>query len=92
MTDHRALTDAEGILVSDNQNSLSAGPRGQLLMQDFHLLDKLAHFNQEWIPERAVHAKEWHYNVPGTCSAACRRLMSCYSVCSMFSVKREATR
>jgi catalase len=51
------LTTASGIPVADNQNSLTAGPRGPVLMQDFHLLEKLAHFNRERIPERVVHAK-----------------------------------
>ncbi len=51
------LTTASGIPVSDNQNSLSAGPRGALLLQDFHLIEKLQHFNRERIPERVVHAK-----------------------------------
>lgn len=52
-----ALTSASGIPVVDNQNSLSAGPRGPLLLQDFHLIEKLQHFNRERIPERVVHAK-----------------------------------
>jgi len=51
------LTTASGIPVDDNQNSLSAGPRGPLLLQDFHLIEKLQHFNRERIPERVVHAK-----------------------------------
>ncbi|UKJ77738.1 catalase [Azospirillum brasilense] len=51
------LTTATGIPVADNQNSLTAGPRGPVLMQDFHLIEKLAHFNRERIPERVVHAK-----------------------------------
>ena len=51
------LTTATGMPVSDNQNSVSAGPRGPLLMQDFHLIEKLAAFNRERIPERVVHAK-----------------------------------
>ena len=58
MTDSKThLTSASGIPVADNQNSLSAGPRGQLLLQDFHLIEKLQHFNRERIPERVVHAK-----------------------------------
>lgn len=57
MTDHNTLTTADGIPVADNQNSVTAGPRGPVLMQDFHLLEKLAHFNRERIPERVVHAK-----------------------------------
>lgn len=51
------LTTDAGIPVSDNQNSLTAGARGLLLMQDFYLLEKMAHFNRERIPERVVHAK-----------------------------------
>ena len=51
------LTTAAGIPVGDNQNSLTAGPRGPLLLQDYHLFEKLAHFNRERIPERVVHAK-----------------------------------
>jgi len=53
------LTTSAGTPVADNQNSLSAGPRGPLLMQDLHLLEKLAHQNRERIPERVVHAKGW---------------------------------
>nr|WP_298683327.1 catalase [uncultured Dongia sp.] len=53
------LTTTGGAPVPDNQNSLSAGPRGPLLLQDVHLLEKLAHQNRERIPERVVHAKGW---------------------------------
>ncbi len=51
------LTTASGAPVADNQNSLTAGPRGPVLMQDFWLIEKMAHFNRERIPERVVHAK-----------------------------------
>ena len=51
------ITTASGIPVVDNQNSLTAGPRGPVLLQDFHLIEKLQHFNRERIPERVVHAK-----------------------------------
>lgn len=51
------LTTTGGNPVSDNQNSLSAGPRGPLLLQDYQLIEKLAHQNRERIPERVVHAK-----------------------------------
>src|SRR5580692_5141436 len=51
------MTTTGGNPVADNQNSLSAGPRGPLLMQDYQLLEKLAHQNRERIPERTVHAK-----------------------------------
>jgi catalase len=51
------ITTASGIPVADNQNSITAGPRGPVLLQDFHLIEKLQHFNRERIPERVVHAK-----------------------------------
>jgi len=52
-------TTTAGSPVADNQNSLTAGPRGPVLMQDWQLLEKLAHQNRERIPERVVHAKGW---------------------------------
>lgn len=51
------LTTSAGIPVGDNQNSLTAGPKGPLLLQDWQLFEKHAHFNRERIPERVVHAK-----------------------------------
>jgi catalase len=51
------MTTTGGNPIADNQNSLSAGPRGPLLLQDYQLLEKLAHQNRERIPERTVHAK-----------------------------------
>ena len=51
------LTTNFGQPVADNQNSLTAGSRGPVLMQDIHLVEKLAHFNRERVPERVVHAK-----------------------------------
>ena len=51
------LTTNAGIPVADNQNSVTAGPRGPVLLQDFHLIEKLQAFNRERIPERVVHAK-----------------------------------
>ena len=53
----KTLTTLAGRPIADNQNSLTAGPRGPLLGQDFQLFEKLAHFNRERIPERIVHAK-----------------------------------
>ena len=55
----KTMTTTGGNPVADNQNSLSAGARGPLLMQDYQLLEKLAHQNRERIPERVVHAKGW---------------------------------
>lgn len=51
------LTTSSGCPVSDNQNSITAGERGPVLMQDVHLFEKLANFNRERVPERVVHAK-----------------------------------
>ncbi|QUP52919.1 catalase [Ralstonia syzygii] len=51
------LTTAAGAPVVDNQNSLTAGPRGPMLLEDVWFLEKLAHFDREVIPERRVHAK-----------------------------------
>ena len=51
------LTTAFGAPVVDNENSLGAGPRGPLLMQDVWLIEKLANLNREVIPERRMHAK-----------------------------------
>lgn len=59
MTDRPIMTTTAGAPVSDNQNSLTAGPRGPVLMQDWQLIEKLAHQNRERIPERVVHAKGW---------------------------------
>jgi len=57
VSDKQTLTTDAGGPIGDNQNSLTAGPRGPLLLQDFHLIEKMAHFNRERVPERVVHAK-----------------------------------
>ncbi|VVE75000.1 catalase [Pandoraea captiosa] len=57
MSDTKKLTTAAGAPVTDNQNTLTAGPRGPALLQDVWLIEKLAHFDREVIPERRVHAK-----------------------------------
>ncbi|WP_395831354.1 catalase [Elstera sp.] len=59
MSDKPVMTTSAGAPISDNQTSLSAGARGPLLMQDYQLIEKLAHQNRERIPERVVHAKGW---------------------------------
>lgn len=53
----KRLTTAAGNPVPDNENSMTAGPRGPVLLQDYWLLEKQAHFNREVIPERRMHAK-----------------------------------
>lgn len=57
MTKKTVLTSASGAPIADNQNSRTAGPRGPVTLDDFQLVEKLAHFNRENIPERRVHAK-----------------------------------
>jgi catalase len=57
MSNRPKLTTSGGIPVPDNQNSLTAGERGPLVVTDWQLFEKHAHFNRERIPERVVHAK-----------------------------------
>jgi catalase len=52
-----AMTGNQGVKISDDQNSLKAGMRGPTLMEDFHLREKITHFDHERIPERIVHAR-----------------------------------
>ncbi|MGE0729164.1 MAG: catalase [Acidimicrobiia bacterium] len=52
-----ALTTRQGVVVSDDQNTLTLGPRGPQLLEDFVLREKLFHFDHERIPERVVHAR-----------------------------------
>lgn len=55
--DQAILTTTHGIPVSDDQNSLKAGARGPVSLEDFHLREKIFHFDHERIPERVVHAR-----------------------------------
>lgn len=57
MTDKPRLTTVAGAPVAENQNVLTAGVRGPMLLQDVWFLEKLAHFDREVIPERRMHAK-----------------------------------
>ena len=57
MTKRTTLTTESGAPVADNQHSQTAGPGGPVLLQDRHLIEKLARFNRERIPERVVHAR-----------------------------------
>ncbi|MEO5628617.1 MAG: catalase [Thermomonas sp.] len=54
---HPTMTTAQGIAMSDNQNSLRSSPRGPTLLEDFVLREKITHFDHERIPERIVHAR-----------------------------------
>ena len=55
--DKKKLTTNAGAPVPDNQNVMTAGPRGPQLLQDVWYLEKMAHFDREVIPERRMHAK-----------------------------------
>jgi catalase len=57
METEKKLTTQAGVPVADNQNIQTAGPHGPALMQNAWMMEKLAHFNRERIPERIVHAK-----------------------------------
>jgi catalase len=54
---NKKLTTASGKPYFENEDSMTVGPRGPVLLQDYYLHEKLAHFNRERIPERVVHAK-----------------------------------
>ena len=55
----KKLTNEVGAPVAENEHSITAGERGPVMMQDVWLLEKLAHFDREVIPERRMHAKGW---------------------------------
>ncbi len=59
MDEIKKLTNEAGAPVADNENAVTAGPRGPVVMQDVWLMEKMAHFNREVIPERRMHAKGW---------------------------------
>lgn len=57
MTEKKILTSNLGTPASNDLNTLTARPKGPALLQDVHLVEKLAHFDREQIPERVVNAK-----------------------------------
>ena len=59
MSTSKVFTNATGAPVADNTNIMTAGPRGPALLQDIWLMEKMAHFDREVIPERRMHAKGW---------------------------------
>jgi len=59
MSTKKVFTNASGAPVADNTNIMTAGRRGPALLQDIWLIEKLAHFDREVIPERRMHAKGW---------------------------------
>src|SRR5258708_20213374 len=81
------LTTTAGNPVADNQNAVTAGAHGPVLLQDYQLLEKLAHQNRERIPERTVHAKGW--GALGTFTVT--RDISQYTKASVFSAVGKKT-
>src|SRR5271170_6201236 len=59
MSQTKRFTNEAGAPVVDNTNIMTAGPRGPALLQDIWLIEKMAHFDREVIPERRMHAKGW---------------------------------
>ena len=59
MSETKKLTNEVGAPIADNEHSVTFGPRGPVAMQDVWLMEKMAHFNREVIPERRMHAKGW---------------------------------
>jgi catalase len=59
MSSSKVFASATGAPVADNTNIMTAGPRGPALLQDIWLIEKIAHFDREVIPERRMHAKGW---------------------------------
>ena len=72
------LTTNQGVPISDNQNSLKAGARGPVLLQDFILREKIMHFDHERIPERVVHAR----------GSAAHGFFECLDDCSDITARR----
>ncbi|MBC7677206.1 MAG: catalase [Rhodoferax sp.] len=64
------LTTAQGVTISDNQNSLRVGAPGPTLLEDFALREKIFHFDHERIPERVVHARGYGAHGTFTCTRA----------------------
>jgi catalase len=85
----KQMTTAAGRPVGDNQNSLTVGPRGPIVFEDFLLFEKMAHFNRERIPERVVHAKGSGAYGYFTCTNS---EISKYTTADLFSAVGRQTR
>jgi catalase len=82
------MTTDAGRPVGDNQNSLTVGPRGPVVFEDFLLFEKMAHFNRERIPERVVHAKGSGAHGHFVCT---NPDMAKYTTANLFSAKGKST-
>jgi len=84
----KVMTTDAGRPVGDNQNSLTVGPRGPVVFEDFLLFEKMAHFNRERIPERVVHAKGSGAHGHFVCT---NPDMAKYTTAKLFSAKGKST-
>jgi catalase len=84
----KTMTTDAGRPVGDNQNSLTVGPRGPVVFEDFLLFEKMAHFNRERIPERVVHAKGSGAHGHFVCT---NPDMPKYTTAKLFSAKGKST-
>src|SRR5258707_12125143 len=82
------MTTDAGRPVGDNENSLTVGPRGPVVFEDFLVFEKMAHFNRERIPERVVHAKGWGGHGHFVCT---NPDMAKYTTGKLFSAKGKST-
>jgi catalase len=86
------LTTQQGVPVADDQNTLRAGPRGPALLEDFHLREKIFHFDHERIPERVVHARGFVcYGVFEATGQIGNELASKYTRAKLFQEKGKKT-
>jgi catalase len=83
------MTTDAGRPVGDNQNSLTVGPRGPVVFEDYLLFEKMAHFNRERIPERVVHAKGSRAYGYFVCNSA---EITKYTTAKLFSAVGKKTR
>jgi catalase len=83
------MTHATGMLVIDNTNVQTAGSRGPALLQDIWLIEKLAHFDREVIPERRMHAKGW--GAHGTFTVTVTNDVTRYTKARIFSAVGKQT-
>ena len=81
------LTSQQGVPIADDQNSLRLGERGPTLLEDFHLREKIFHFDHERIPERVVHARG--FGVHGTFTL--KESLAEYTTASVLTEVDEAT-
>ena len=73
------ITTDQGVRIDDTDNSLRAGERGPTLLEDFHLREKITHFDHERIPERVVHAR----------GSAAHGYFECYDAAGRADLRRD---